>query len=290
MTALTPIIEALVDAGATPQQILAAVRAHEKAATDALAHRRAVDAARQQRYRDRNATLRDVTVTVPSREGVRAETTTLTLPVPIPKNKGESADALLAPLKAVLNEEAAKAVIEHRKRLKKPLTPRAAKMLAEKLGAFPDPNAAADEMMLRGWSSIDATWDSLRPKTGPPGTTSAPTELPKWQGPNGDGSRQNRKPENPPVLPGRADVHPGDEGGPEGRSVLHDQAGDSGVDSVGGIPRGPLRLVAGSDAPGREAAAGFVHGPSPVAGVVRRVLPSSGEAVLPFDGPSRAYS
>lgn len=60
---ITAIVEALVVAGATPEMILAAVRAAEQSQADALAARRANDAERARRYRERHVTSRDVTVT-----------------------------------------------------------------------------------------------------------------------------------------------------------------------------------------------------------------------------------
>lgn len=60
---ITAIVEALVAAGATPEMILAAVRAAEQSQSDALASRRANDAERARRYRERHVTSRDVTVT-----------------------------------------------------------------------------------------------------------------------------------------------------------------------------------------------------------------------------------
>lgn len=71
MSRLTPIVEALVCAGASPEMILAAVRAHEAAAEADIEARRKSDAERQARRRDRlkgevtasHVTSRDVTVT-----------------------------------------------------------------------------------------------------------------------------------------------------------------------------------------------------------------------------------
>lgn len=72
MSRLTPIVEALVVAGATPDMILAAVRAHEAATEAEIASRRKSDAERQARRRERmkspdeaqcHVTSRDVTVT-----------------------------------------------------------------------------------------------------------------------------------------------------------------------------------------------------------------------------------
>lgn len=60
---LAVTVRAMVAAGATPEMILAVVEAHEAHAADALAQRRANDAARQKakRSRDRHVTSRDVT-------------------------------------------------------------------------------------------------------------------------------------------------------------------------------------------------------------------------------------
>ena len=66
-------------------------------------------------------------------------------------------------LESVLDPEHADAVIQHRQRIKKPMTERAAKMLAADLAKFPDPNAAADRMILKGWSTIDASWPEALP-------------------------------------------------------------------------------------------------------------------------------
>jgi uncharacterized protein YdaU (DUF1376 family) len=61
-------------------------------------------------------------------------------------------------LETVLDEERADAVIEHRQRMRKPLTARAAKMLAGKLSKADDPNRAADLMIERGWAGFEVDW------------------------------------------------------------------------------------------------------------------------------------
>lgn len=89
---LSATVRALVLAGATPEMILAVVETHERETADALARRRASDAARQQRHRDLKsmsveASSRDVTLSVnddrDSRDpsphvGERAQVVTLT--------------------------------------------------------------------------------------------------------------------------------------------------------------------------------------------------------------------
>ena len=61
-------------------------------------------------------------------------------------------------LETVLDSEHSQAVIAHRRSLKKPLTKHAAKLLAKSLSQCPDPNAAADMMIERGWQSIKPEW------------------------------------------------------------------------------------------------------------------------------------
>lgn len=73
-------------------------------------------------------------------------------------------------LEAVVDGERAEALLDHRQRLRKPLTEHAAKMLATELAKFPDPNAAADRMIAKGWVSTDVTWPeahSSQPRAGP---------------------------------------------------------------------------------------------------------------------------
>jgi hypothetical protein len=61
-------------------------------------------------------------------------------------------------LENVLDSEHSKAVIAHRAKLKKPMTTHAARLLAKSLSQCPDPNAAADMMIERGWQSIKPEW------------------------------------------------------------------------------------------------------------------------------------
>lgn len=61
-------------------------------------------------------------------------------------------------LGAVLDAERTAAVIDHRRAMRKPLTPHAARLLARKLGAAPDPNAAADTMIGNGWQGFEPEW------------------------------------------------------------------------------------------------------------------------------------
>ncbi|WP_307952844.1 hypothetical protein, partial [Sinorhizobium medicae] len=77
-------------------------------------------------------------------------------------------------LNRVLDEEHTRAVIEHLKSLKRPLTPYRARYLAKQFEQTPDPNAAAGTMIGRGWQGFDCKWTSPRSEMqsprAPPGT------------------------------------------------------------------------------------------------------------------------
>lgn len=66
--------------------------------------------------------------------------------------------AILDALQTVLDEECAIAVLDHRKAKKCPLTPFAARILAKQFALCPDPRAAVEEMLNRGWTGFKADW------------------------------------------------------------------------------------------------------------------------------------
>src|SRR5690606_30306573 len=59
------------------------------------------------------------------------------------------------------------AVLEHRQRIRKPLTARAARLLAQMLAKAPDPNGAADEMVANGWQGFEVDWLDRRNRSPP---------------------------------------------------------------------------------------------------------------------------
>lgn len=65
-----------------------------------------------------------------------------------------------AELAFVLDDGHAQAVIDHRRKIKKPLTAHAAKLLASKFGQTANPNAAADHMISNGWQGFEPDWVS----------------------------------------------------------------------------------------------------------------------------------
>lgn len=81
--------------------------------------------------------------------------------------KGEGRATPKAILQTVLDEKRASEVVEHRKKLRKPMTNYAAQRLAEELKKAPDPNAAADLMILKGWQGFEVGW--LKNGKDPPG-------------------------------------------------------------------------------------------------------------------------
>jgi len=84
-------------------------------------------------------------------------------------NRGTANAALVTELETVLDPEHAAAVVEHRQKIRHPMTVRAAKALAGKFAQCPNPNAAADTMLARGWRGIEPEWLSADGKTKPEG-------------------------------------------------------------------------------------------------------------------------
>lgn len=70
-----------------------------------------------------------------------------------PKDEGPQKE-----LEAVLDVEHAAAVVDHRRKLRKPLTTYAAKQLAKKFGAISNPNDGADAMIANGWQGFEPDW------------------------------------------------------------------------------------------------------------------------------------
>lgn len=66
--------------------------------------------------------------------------------------------AVIDALMAVLDEEHAHAVVDHRRALRKPLTLHAARLLAKQFALCANPNEGADEMIMRGWQGFKPEW------------------------------------------------------------------------------------------------------------------------------------
>lgn len=79
-----------------------------------------------------------------------------------------------AQLETALDTEHAAAVVDHRQRIRKPLTAHAAKLLAAKFRQCADPNAAADAMISHGWQGFEPEWLENRTHTARPNGTGPP--------------------------------------------------------------------------------------------------------------------
>ena len=118
----------------------------------------------------------------------QAEDTEKTLKTPVTPNTQTSSlrsdvtahpekPSVKSELMKVLDEDHAQAVVDHRNRLRKPLTPHAAKLLAGKFGACSEPNVAADAMVSNGWQGFEPEWlDNRGAQRGhsPPGSPRQP--------------------------------------------------------------------------------------------------------------------
>lgn len=76
---------------------------------------------------------------------------TRTLEPPEPSRTVIKPSDVLAP---VIGEELAEAFVAHRKSIKKPMTEKAAELMAKKLRGFSDPKAAIEEAIMNGWQGV----------------------------------------------------------------------------------------------------------------------------------------
>lgn len=102
----------------------------------------------------------------------------------IPDNVSSDEDTrprdALAMLSEVLDVTRSKAVLQHRRSRKLAVSEHAIGLLVANLKACPDPNAAADEMILRGWTSVKAEWlerDKPRQQAPPQKPTNTPAAI-----------------------------------------------------------------------------------------------------------------
>ena len=184
------VIADLIRAGVDPDLIASVAEALVDAARRAppAPSERSSAAIRQERYRAKKAlqsVTSDVTsvtsddVTSRDQKGASPvspappmiyNSTPPTPSTPSTKNfKRDHVDSPVDLLACVLDRPTAQGVVDHRRALKKPLTPLAAKMLADKFAAVDDPNAAARMMIERGWQGFNPAWIREERGRGPPG-------------------------------------------------------------------------------------------------------------------------
>ena len=114
-----------------------------------------------------NTILIETRAPVPQPQPYKIDTGTPYLPTVLPyedsqiepkeKNTKKKKTALEI-LSSAVTDKTAQDVIDHRKALRKPLTPRAAELLADKFNAFGDPERAAEAMIANGWIGFKPGW------------------------------------------------------------------------------------------------------------------------------------
>ncbi len=160
------VLDAMVAAGCTAEQIAAAVKADQAGSSGAV---------RQARYRARKASQSDerdvTTVTVTDEVSPKKETSPTPPKEKTTPSKSEPNGSSKTPrqaLECVLDPEHAASVIDHRQRIRKPLTLKAAQLLAREFAKCPDPNAGADAMVLNGWQGFKPEWLDRQQARGSP--------------------------------------------------------------------------------------------------------------------------
>lgn len=173
------VLDAMVKAGCSAEQLLAVVKADEAAEKERLAEKREKTRIRVQKHRARNASnalQSDVTRYTPApSDGLPPEPPNPLTP-PTPHSPPTGAHIPPTPtarneLASVLDDVHVSAVLDHRQKIRKPLTAHAAHLLAAKFAACPDPNAAADAMVANGWQGFEPAWMEDRTRNraqGPP--------------------------------------------------------------------------------------------------------------------------
>lgn len=182
------MIEAMEAAGCSAEQIILAVKKLLAKGEERRAEIREQNRIRQQNHRARNAmsrvTERDERDTPLDKEGFPHTPSEEITPPKEKAPKGAKKKGPLEILLGALSEATSRAVIEHRAKLRKPLTDRAAELLVARLHAAPascglSPEQAADYMIEKGWQSFEPGWV----KGSTPAQTASPVEASdsRWQ-------------------------------------------------------------------------------------------------------------
>lgn len=181
-------IKAMAAAGCTVEQIASVAEQFEERELAAVAEKRARDAERKRRSRA-SAMSHGQTVTsrtdcdiadisgaykdsacAPALIPVGISNDIPPIDSPLPSEgppKGAKNPSPQKILSTVLSEKTAGDVVAHRKALRKPLTPRAAELLAKSFSASGDAERAAATMIERGWQGYRPDWDTPLARAGP---------------------------------------------------------------------------------------------------------------------------
>jgi len=223
---MAELIRNMAAAGATPEAIAIAVEAVE-AVQYADVERRAKRAAQKRKERDASrdneATVarqdcdRGATVEAKGFPEVSPQRDINQTPHPNPSKNAAAASLVSILTENCLSEATALAVVAHRKTKKSPLTPHSAGLLRKSLLACGNPEAAAAEMLLRGWTAVKPEWlkDSAaqgkplvsRPEPDRTGSIWVPAESAPWrawQQAKGSGYLAARKKDRPGYPDGGA--------------------------------------------------------------------------------------
>ena len=170
---LADIIRRMMAAGATPEAIamaIEALQASQKSSRQAR-NRRYYEARKQKIKTIKTSetsekiktikTLKTSETSETSDALARVEDNPSTKKLSGKGRKNIGAERLKTPrqiLLECLSPETADGVLAHRKAMRRPLTGRAAQLLAKGFLATADPNAAADMMIARGWQGFKPEW------------------------------------------------------------------------------------------------------------------------------------
>lgn len=182
MTVSADTIAILLASGVSADRLVDVVRSIEADHAPAEPRARTAGAIRQERYRDRQASLSDASdvtgdasrdVTHPSPSSPNDNNSNPHHPHSNNKPRAKSSlGETKSILETALSAETAAEIIAHRKAIKSPLTPGAARGLAKSFAAFGDAEAAARAMMANGWRGFDPAWmqRTASPRAGPGST------------------------------------------------------------------------------------------------------------------------
>lgn len=172
---LSAILAPLIAAKADHELIMAQIVAFEKEQESTVDQGKEKARARWHKWNDKRLqTLANVSGPLTHR-GTRGEDNLL--PKKITRQEENKKDTPQAALETVLDAEHAAAVIEHRQKLRTPLTAYAARKLATQFSATPNPNEAADAMIEGGWRGFKPEWLNNRASSAHRGGTGPPQEI-----------------------------------------------------------------------------------------------------------------
>lgn len=174
MSLSAAVIDAMVAAGCTAEQLASAIKTANAEAEAALASKRAKAADKKRRQR---ASVLGTNGDKRGHSGTQRDTVSPKKEIPPtpPKEKttpsksetNVSSKNPRTALETVLDRQRAGDVIEMRKRIRKPLTARAAELLAGQLAKWHDPNEAADAMVLNAWQGFKPEYLENRARGSP---------------------------------------------------------------------------------------------------------------------------